>query len=55
MNQHLGEEFETFYNKGNYQNYAQKYNHQKWQNHQTFKPKTPVPYNNRQQQPPNLM
>ena len=50
MNQ-SGEEFETFYNKGNYRNYAKKYNPKNRQNHQTFKPRTPVPYNNRQQQP----
>ena len=40
----------TFYNKGNYQNYAKKYNPQNRQNHLTFKPRTPLPYNNRQQQ-----
>ena len=50
MNQQSGEEFETFYNKGNYRNYPQKYNHQNRQNHQIFKPRTPVPYNNRKQQ-----
>ena len=41
----------TTINKGNYQNYAQKYNPQNRQNHQTFKPRTPVPYNNRQPKP----
>ena len=33
MNQHLGGEFETFYSKGNYQTYPQKYNHQNRQSH----------------------
>ena len=32
MNLQSGKEFETFYNKGNYWNYAQKYNHQNRQN-----------------------
>ena len=49
MNQQSGEEVETFCNKGNHQNYAQKYYHQNRRNHQTFKPTTPVHYNNRQQ------
>ena len=52
MNQYSSEEFETLYNKGNYRNYAQKYNHQNRQTHQTFKPRTPVHYNNRKQQQP---
>ena len=51
MNQQSGEEFETFDNKGNYQNYTQKYNQQNRQYYQTLKPRTHAPYNNRQQQP----
>ena len=51
MNQQSDEEFETFYNKGNYWNYPKNYNHQNTQNHQTLRPRTPLHYNKRQQQP----
>ena len=49
MNQQSGTDIETFYNKGNYQNYAQKFNYQNRQNYQTFNPRTPVSYNRQQQ------